>query len=115
MASAVRSSGKLTDTIHRDKSSVANHVALNIQQQLRRNNMDFMPPFFSFSSDGPPGMGAPKAVRVEKAENGYVVYLRQPNFKEEMRIAFNIAVAAHIMQEYFTTPVNTNDHITGAS
>lgn len=79
--------------------------------------MEFPPPFgYSFvSSDGPGGGAAPKAVRVEKAENGYVVYLRQHNFREEMRIAINIAVASHIMQEYFTTPVNTNDHITGAS
>lgn len=72
--------------------------------------MDFMPPFFSFSADGDsPIPGATKAVRIEKAENGYVVYLRQKNFRDEMRIAINIAVAAHIMQEYFTTPVNVND------
>lgn len=75
--------------------------------------MDYPPPFaFSF----PEMPITAKSLRIEKAANGFVLYLQQERGQQEVRIAFNMAVVVHIMQEYFKTPVNSlNDDTTGTS
>ncbi len=69
-----------------------------------------IPPFgFGFIGSDGPISHAPKAIRIEKAENGFVVYLRKPNMTEEIRIAPSLQLVHFITREYFTTPVNVNE------
>jgi hypothetical protein len=105
------------DTTLKYNAFALSHVVPNTRhsfvKQLNANNMPDMP--FGMVEFGKPPGKAPKGLRIEKAQNGFVIYLRQPNYTEDMRIAVNMSVVAHIMQEYFTTPVNTRDHTTGTS
>lgn len=61
--------------------------------------MDGAPAFPFFNP--PPHGAAPKSAIVDSAANGYVIRLRQSDWREEMRVASNFNVTQLILSEYF--------------
>ncbi len=51
---------------------------------------------------------ATKGVRIDVAQNGYVVYMRNGNLGEDVRIAGNLSVVQHMLKEYFSNPIPLN-------